>query len=347
MEDFTPPAALRNAHVMTLAAAFWPRRFPFLPPSLPREFHTEPETRLLTQCHWQRVPREHPTLLIVHGLEGSAESGYMLGAAEKAWQRGFNVVRLNQRNCGRTEHWTPTLYNSGLSGDLHAILSELIVRDLLPEIFAVGFSMGGNLALKMAAEFGAAPPKELRGVATVCPAMDLAECAAALERPGNFLYQNYFVRRLKRRYRWKAKLFPEKYSLEGLDRVRTVRDFDNRITAPHCGYLDAADYYARASARPHLRAISVSTLLLTAQDDPVVPFASFKDPAIAANPHLQLDAPRFGGHCSFIASVHRGMGNVRFWSEQRLVEFCAANSRILSPAESVPIGPAAATAQAF
>jgi uncharacterized protein len=345
MEDFTPPAALRNAHAMTLAAAYWPRRFPWLPPSLSREFHTEPETRLLAQCHWQRALRDHPTLLIVHGLEGSAESGYMRGTAEKAWQQGFNVVRLNQRNCGGTEHWTPTLYNSGLSADLHSILMELIAEDRLPEIFAVGFSMGGNLALKMAAEFGAAPPKELGGVATLCPAMDLAACAAALERPGNFLYQNHFVRRLKRRYRWKAKLFPRMYSLDGLDRVRTVREFDNIITAPHCGYLDAADYYACASARPLLGAISVSTLLLTAQDDPVVPFASFDDPAIAANPQLHLEAPRFGGHCSFIASVHRGMGGVRFWSEQRLVEFCAANSRILAPAESVASGLTATTAR--
>jgi predicted alpha/beta-fold hydrolase len=306
---------------------------------------------MLGQCHWQGAPREHPTLLIVHGLEGSAESGYMLGTAEKAWQQGFNVVRLNQRNCGGTERWTPTLYNSGLSGDLRCVLTELIGRDLLPEIFVVGFSMGGNLGLKMAAEFGGAPPKELRGVATLCPSMDLAACAAALERPQNYLYQHHFVSRLKRRYRWKAKLFPKKYSLEGLERVRTVRDFDDIFTAPHSGYKDAADYYARASARPLLSAISVPGLLLTAQDDPVVPFASFEDAAIAANPHLQLLAPRYGGHCAFIASVPRASagearGHVRFWSEQRLVEFCCAHSRIVPALGSAAVAPAASFAPA-
>jgi uncharacterized protein len=325
MEDFTPPAALRNAHLMTLAAAFWVRRFPLLPPAEEREFAPEPRTRLMTRCHWQPEPRQHPTLLVVHGLEGSIESGYMLGTAEKAWARGFNVVLMNQRNCGGTESLTPTLYNSGLSGDVRAVLAE---RDALPEIFAAGFSMGGNLVLKMAGEPGAPIPAVLRGVAGVCPAIDLAAGAAALEEPRNFIYSEYFVRRLKRRYRYKVKLFPDDYALDGVGRVRTIREFDDVITARYSGYRDAADYYARASARQFLSRISVPALLLTAQDDPIVPFRTFHDPAIAANPRIRLDAPRHGGHCGFVASRAVWEGGDRFWAEERVVQFCLAHTRL-------------------
>ena len=119
---------------MTLASAFWPRKFPKLPASVRREFDVEPGSRILAKCHWQREPQLHPTLVLLHGLEGSSESGYMLGAADKAFRAGFNVLRVNQRNCGGTANLTPTLYNSGLSGDMRAVVNELIDRDGLPEV---------------------------------------------------------------------------------------------------------------------------------------------------------------------------------------------------------------------
>src|SRR5579863_3784647 len=153
MVPFEPHPLLRNPHAQTLVCAFLPRSFPRLPRSTPREFETEPGTRIRGECHWQAVPRERPTVVLVHGLEGSSESGYMLGLAERAFAAGWNAVRLNQRNCGGTESLTPTLYNSGLSGDYRAVLNELIERDLLPEIFFAGYSMGGNLVLKMVGEF--------------------------------------------------------------------------------------------------------------------------------------------------------------------------------------------------
>src|SRR3981081_2070386 len=112
METFQPHPLLRNPHAQTFAAAFWPRRFPLLPRSTPREFETEPGTRIRGECHWQPLPRERPTLVLVHGLEGSSESGYMRGLAERAFAAGWSAVRLNQRNCGGTESLTPALYNS-------------------------------------------------------------------------------------------------------------------------------------------------------------------------------------------------------------------------------------------
>ena len=322
MAEFVPPFLLRNPHLMTIAAAFWWRRFPSLPAPAPRLFEVEPGTRILAECHWQPEPRAHATMLIVHGLEGSSRSGYMLGTAEKAFRAGFNVLRMNQRNCGGTEELTPSLYNSGLSGDVHAVIAELAQKDGLQQMFAVGFSMGGNLVLKMAGECGSAPPPELRAVVAVSPSLDLAACADAVGLPHNFLYQRHFVNRLIKRMRHKARLFPGRFPLDGLRRVRSVREFDDAITARFCGFRDADDYYARSSARQLLAAIRVPTLIVTAQDDPMIPFESFRDPALTTNPQIQLEAPLHGGHCGFVA--RSGTGE-RFWVEARIVEFCRAH----------------------
>ena len=144
MLPFEPHALLRNARAMTLAANFWPRRLKRLPRPTERLIEVEPGSRILAKCHWQRDLRRHPTLVLVHGLEGSSESSYVVGSAELAFATGFNVLRLNQRNCGGTEYLTPTLYNSGLSGDYQAVLLELVEHDALREIFFSGFSMGGD-----------------------------------------------------------------------------------------------------------------------------------------------------------------------------------------------------------
>jgi predicted alpha/beta-fold hydrolase len=322
MKPFEPHRLLGNPHAQTLAATFWPRRFPRLPCSEPREFETEPGTRIRGQCHWQAAPRECPTLVLVHGLEGSSESGYMLGLAERAFAAGWNAVRLNQRNCGGTESLTPTLYNSGLSGDYRAVLAELIERDSLPEIFFAGYSMGGNLVLKMAGEFAGNAPRQLLAVAGVCPSMDLGVCADAVGLPRNFIYQEHFVRNLKNRMRRKARFFPGKFDLSSMAGVRTLREFDDKITAKYCGFRDAVDYYARSSALRVAADIRVPTLIVTAQDDPFVPFESFSKPALASNPHIRLISPEHGGHCAFIS---RYAGDERFWAEACLMEFFASH----------------------
>lgn len=315
---------------MTMAGVFLRRRFPRLPVSVSRLFDVEPGTQVRADSHWQQDRKNHPTLVLLHGLEGSSESAYILGTAEKAFVAGFNVVRLNQRNCGGTERLTQTLYHSGRSGDFRAIVLELIERDRLPAIFFAGFSMGGNLALKMAGEFGDSAPAELRGIVAVAPCLDLAACSDALNERRNFLYNRYFVKSLKRRMRDKARIFPDVYATNGwmteLGRVRNVRQFDEVITARFCGFEGADDYYARSSAMHFLEAIRVPTLMLTAQDDPFVPFAIFRMAVIDKNPNIQLVAPRHGGHCAFIAQEG---GDERFWCEARIVEFCEQEARLV------------------
>ena len=247
----------------------------------------------------------------------------MLGIAEKAWIAGFNVVRLNQRNCGGTERLTQTLYHSGLSGDIRSVIFELIERDRVPEILAVGLSMGGNLVLKMAGELPHLAPFQIRGFVAVAPALDLAACADALGEPRNFIYERHFVRGLKRRMRLKTRLFPGLFPVDGMRNIRSVREFDQLITARFCGFAGADDYYQRSSAGQLLEQIRRPCLILTAQDDPFVPISSFSNPAIRESPCIELVVAQRGGHCAFISNEP---GAARFWAENRVVEFCQQHS---------------------
>lgn len=318
MKPFTPHRFLRQPDLQIIASVFWPRRHKGLPPSVSRLFEVEPGTQILAKCNWQPEPSRAPALVIVHGLEGDSESDYMLGIAARAFSAGFSVLRMNQRNCGGTEDLTPTLYNSGLSGDYLAVMTELIGKDSIPAIFFAGYSMGGNLILKMAGELGEHAPPQLRAICAVGPSLDLSRCVDACCLPRNWIYNRHFVRSLKQRMRRKEKLYPGRFQLAGLDGVRTLREFDGVITAPNCGYRDAADYYDRASALRVIARIRVPTLIIAAQDDPIVPVASFSDAAVTGNPHISVLTPEHGGHASFISSDP----GERFWAEARAVEFC-------------------------
>jgi predicted alpha/beta-fold hydrolase len=319
---FEPHPLFVNGHAQTLVAYAWPRRFQLRAHRLDEErvFAIEAGVQLLAHCRWQNEPRTASTVVLVHGLEGSSSSIYILGTAAKAFRAGFNVVRLNLRNCGATEHLTPTLYNSGMSGDLNAVLNDLIERDQLQRIFIVGFSMSANMALKLAGEAPNQLPAQLSGICAVSPPVDLATSAVALEARANWLYQQSFMRSLRRRMRHKQKLFPDLYDTTDIHLVRTVREFDDRYTSIHGGYENAEDYYARASALPLIRHIQIPTLLIHAQDDPFIPFHSFRDPSLATNPSVIFIAPEHGGHVGFVAADTHGED--RFWAENRIVQFC-------------------------
>ena len=323
LKPFEAHGWLRSGHLQTMAGAFLRRKFA-LPEGEERLFRVDGETELKGVCHWQAGKRgEVPVIVILHGLEGSCDSNYVRGIADKAWERGFHAVRINQRNCGGTERLTPTLYNSGLSGDYRAILLELMAEGFT-QIYFAGYSMGGNLVTKMAGEWGAAPPAELRGVCAVCPALDLSACADALEEAENYLYQRHFVKGLMTRYRRKAELFPERYSQNGFGAIRTVREFDDSITAPQFGYKDAEDYYEDAGAKRVVEQVTVPTLMITAKDDPFVPYEAILRTDVEKNAHVRFLAPQHGGHCGFIS---RWEGPERFWAEERIVEFVEKRSK--------------------
>lgn len=317
---FIPPQKLRNAHAQTLAGTLIPRRFEVVAErSEPRYFDTAPGVQVLAHCSWQQERGGRPTLVILHGMEGSTESRYMLGTAEKALAAGFNAVRVNTRNCGGTEHLTSTLYHAGLTEDLRHIIAELAERDGLGELYIAGFSLGGNVVLKLAGEYGSVPPQQLKGVIAVSPSIDLAASADAIEQRSNSIYNMRFLWSLRTRMRRKARLFPERYDASRLRGVWSIRKFDDVYTAPHSGFGNVANYYERASSLQFIGQINVPTLIVHAQDDPFIPFESFRHPDIEANPNVVLLAPEQGGHVGFISADREGED--RFWAEMMAVSF--------------------------
>ena len=273
----------------------------------------------MADCHWQPEPWKHLTLLALHGLNGSSDAHYMKGLASKAFARGMNVLRLNQRNCGDTEHLSAGLFHSGLTADAAHVVHELTTIDRLPAIAVSGYSLGGNLALKLAGEYGAYPPKALVAVAAVSPIIEIGECTRALERRENLLYQWNFVKDLKRRMRRKNDCQPGRFDVRALDSVKTVRGFDDTYTAPHFGFRNAEDYYYRASAMRVVDRIRIPALIITSEDDPFVPSQPFHDPKVAANPYIDLRVSAYGGHCGFVAA--RSADDDGYWAENEIVEF--------------------------
>jgi predicted alpha/beta-fold hydrolase len=321
---FKPRPSLASGHKMTLYSWGNPRYFPALPPPSRRYFDVDADSRVAADCHWQPRAWEHPTLVALHGLNGSSDAHYMRGLAAKAFGRGLNVVRLNQRNCGDTEPLSVGLFHSGLTADAAHVVHELGEIDGLPSIAVAGYSLGGNVALKLAAEYGSHAPPTLRAIAAVSPIIEIEECVRALERPGNALYQWNFVRDLKRRIRRKERIRRGLFDLSRLASVRTVRDFDEMYTAPYFGFRSASDYYYRASSLRIIDRISVPTLVITAEDDPFVPSQPFHDPKLIGNPHIDLRLCEHGGHCGFVGPS--SSGDDGYWAENQVVSFVSKNS---------------------
>lgn len=317
---FVPHRIFKQGDAQTIGAYLWPRRFRLRDRTQDEErlFQVDHDSQVLARCRWQAKPKESPTLVLWHGMEGSVASSYMLTTTDKAFRAGFNVVRVNFRNCGGTEHLSPTLYHGGLTGDLRAVIAELIEQDHLSQLFIAGFSLGGNMVLKVAGEYGDNPPPELRAVCAVSPSIDLRASTTLIARRRNWIYQRDFLRRLKNRIKVKEKLFPDRYDSTGLADVRSVEQFDNRYVAPHFGFADANDYYAKASSLPFISRIRIPTLIIHAEDDPFIPFEPMRDPAIAANPYVLLLATERGGHVAFVSA---NAGEDRFWAESCLVKF--------------------------
>lgn len=316
-DSFVPRRYLRGGHVQTLASFFLSRRFA-LAPAEERCIEVEPGVRILCHCHWQPERGNALTVILVHGLEGSSDSQYMLGIAAKGLAAGMNVVRMNQRNCGGTEAYSPTLYHSGRSQDIAGVAQHLIHEDKLTRFALAGFSMGGNLVLKLAGEWGREGPSQFRAVAAVCPALNLAASADALHLWGNRLYEAYFVWKLRRRLASKARLFPTTFDTNRLRGVATLRDFDDKITAYYSGFAGADDYYERASAANVVDRVAVPTLILHAANDPFIRILPETRQKIRSNAKVTFVESQDGGHCAFLAERD---GNDGHWAERKIVEF--------------------------
>ena len=300
--DFQP--VIPNPHIQTILGNFWPRKYDFSSfPSESRYIRTEPDVQVLVQT--QRPPNPRGELVLLHGLEGSGEASYIVSLAHRALTAGFTVHRFHMRTCGGTEHLCQTLYHAGLSSDLIAFLLQNRVS--IP-VFAVGFSLGGNVALKGAAEAGRTL---LAGVCSVSAPIDLAASARAIERPENHLYQDRFVKRMKERL-----LRTGRYTPETLAQCRTIYEIDDRITAPGFGLTSADNYYETQSALRFVPHISIPVLMIASQDDTLIPFDAYRNPVIEANPRIELLTPKHGGHLGFVSRR-----KPRFWVDAVIVSW--------------------------
>src|SRR5215469_12506292 len=324
--DFTPRRFFSNGHLQTILGNFLTRTNT-LPPAESALVEVSPATdsqiasQIRCDCHWQpiEVRASRPTAIIVHGLEGSSSSQYVVGNADKLWQAGANIVRMNMRNCGGSEALSPTLYHSGLSADVHAVMRHFTALYGLESISLIGYSMGGNLVLKLAGELGASAPPQLRSVIGVSPAIDLGPSADTLHAPQNRIYEFKFLYHLLARYRRKCSLFPRAYDPNKATGIRSIRQFDDRITALYSGFTGADDYYHRASAARVLDRIAVPTLILNAADDPFLRILPESRTLIAANHNISFIETAHGGHCAYLAQPDNSYDG--YWAEHTLLRF--------------------------
>ncbi len=327
MSPFQP--LFRNPHLATLAGNFWPRKFDSHVYDLLRvEYETEPGVCILVE---ENRPRgsSRGEVVLQHGLEGSSRSGYLVSLAHTLCLQGFTVHRVNMRGCGGSEPLSASLYHSGLTHDLRFLLHHLKAAGRGPR-FLCGFSLGGNVVLKLGGELGAEPGDLLQGLAAVSTPIDLAACVRALAKPANWIYEQKFVRSLKARYLRRHSSFPGLFPLDGLEKVRTIYEFDDLVTARAFGFGSADNYYRTQSSWQFIAGIRVPALLIQSMDDPLIPFEIYRTPAVASNPVVELRAVPHGGHLGFLTR-----SKDRFWLDVVLNEWISARARNKAPLEPV------------
>lgn len=322
--EFVPLRWLANGHAMTIAAAYWPRRFTRAGVgSSVRRVPVGDDARVDVEID-EPKERAKATLVLVHGLTGSARSHYMLGTAEKALARGLRVARMNLRGCGVNSADSSSLYHSGMSNDARRVVAAL-AAEYGGHFALAGFSLGGNLVAKLGCELGETPDP-LVAIACVSAPLDLAACASRIDAPGlTAIYRRHFVRRLIGEFERRAAAFPDRFDPRVVRGVKTLWQFDDAVTAPTFGFRDAHHYYAECSAAPRLSRLRLPTLIISSQDDPIVGIEACRSERARGNSYLTIETPAHGGHLGFVgSSTHRSStATDRFWAEERVVNFLA------------------------
>jgi hypothetical protein len=260
-------------------------------------------------------------VVVAHGLEGSSNRPYVLGMVKAFNRAGWDAIAWNFRGCGGEPNRRLRSYHSGASEDLEAVLNRVSSTGRYGCVGLVGFSMGGNIVLKYLGERGERVDSRIRAAAAFSVPCDLGTAALEMGRKVNALYMKRFLRMLHEKIRAKMELFPGRIDDHGYERIRTFREFDERYTAPLCGFESAEDYWARASSKPFLSAIRVPSLLVNALDDPFLPPSCYPLAEAASSRFLFLETPQTGGHVGFVSFPN----HAAFWAETRAVEFLAAH----------------------
>ncbi|EIM75105.1 alpha/beta hydrolase [Nitritalea halalkaliphila LW7] len=307
---YQAPSWLFNGHLQTIYPALFrkPHPLPFV-----RERIFTPDADFLALDRL-RHKNSKKILILSHGLEGNSNRPYMTGMAKSFFFKGFDVISWNYRGCSGEPNLLPRFYHSGATEDLHEVVK--FASSEYEEIYLVGFSLGGNLTLKYVGELGAASGK-IKGVAALSVPVHLADASRRLAEADNILYTKRFLKTLKEKVAQKAQTFPEILPKEGLANIRTLAEFDDRITAPLHGFAGAADYYQQCAALQFMPEIRVPTLLLNAQNDPFLSPSCFPFALGKKSQYLHLEFPEKGGHVGFTPKDRAET----YWSERRVVEF--------------------------
>jgi len=310
---YRPPWWLRGANAQTLYAALALRGAKM---RYRRERWDTPDGDFVL-ADWLDGPADAPLLVLFHGLEGGSGSHYARALMSALRARGWRGVVPHFRGCGGEPNRLPRAYHSGDSREIDWMLRRLRAGAGPAELFAVGVSLGGNALLKWLGEEGEGARGVVRGAAAVSAPVDLTAAGYALERGFNIVYARHFLGTLKRKTAAKVARFPGSVDGRAAARARTLRQFDDAVTAPLHGFRDALDYWARSSAKPLMSAIRVPTLVINARDDPFLPGEHLPS-AAEVSPTVVLEFPPAGGHVGFVSG--RFPGGIE-WLPGRLLSF--------------------------
>ena len=323
ISSYRAPAWLPGGHLQTLYASLLAPR-PRV--AYRRERWNTPDGDFI-DLDWAQIRNAadaNPLVVLFHGLEGNSHSQYASALMAATRDRGWRGVVVHFRGCGGELNRLPRAYHSGDSAEIDWILRRLKLDNPSIQLFAAGVSLGGNALLKWLGEQRDAANAIVAGAASISAPVDLMASGDALGRGFNMIYTRNFLATMRRKTLAKLALFPELCDRERMLNSRTLREFDNIVTAPLHGYRDTDDYWTRASSKPLLRHIAAPTLMINARNDPFLPAAAL--PAAGElSAKVTAEFPPTGGHVGFVTGVFPGRLD---WLPQRILNFFTESSRL-------------------
>lgn len=317
--NYRAPLLCSNGHVQTVIPTLFRK---VLGVEYRRERIDTPDGDFL-DLDWSRVGAKR-LAIVLHGLEGDSGRPYMMGMVKGLNRSGWDALALNFRGCSGEPNRKLRMYHSGETEDLQTVIQHVETLGKYSELALVGFSLGGNAILKYLGQEGAGAPGLIKAAVTISVPCDLKACSVRLAETTNSPYKRRFLRMLRRKMEAKSLIAPDKISVAGYDKIKTLEEFDDRYTAPLHGFKDADDYYRRSSSKQFLMGIAIPTLLINAADDPFLSTSCYPTEEAKMNPNLFLEIPKHGGHVGFMSLNHDG----EYWSETRATSFLGQYSQV-------------------
>ena len=308
-EDYRPTSLFRNNHLNTIFPTFF-RHIPVLDWTRTR-FQTSDNDFFDVDLAKQQSTK---ILILLHGLEGNSQASYIQGMAKQFHNQGWDIAALNFRGCSGEPNKTTTTYHSGFTRDLNQSVEW--AESHYKTIAIIGFSLGGNITLKYLGEKKNTISQKIIAATAISVPVDLHSSGLCLEKPNTYIYRKRFLKTLKKKVKTKRHLYPNEIDIEGTLSSKTIREFDDRFTAPIHGFNDADDYYTQSSSKQYISVIAIPTLIINARDDSFLGLDCYPYEECSANPNCTLLTPQYGGHVGF---SHFSKGP--YWSERVTLKF--------------------------